>query len=67
MRAKARYRKFNHWFETYRGTEFWKSDYQMGMDELGNIYLTSIIFSTKNPDGPFAAAEYIKLMQQYDK
>lgn len=67
MRSKARYRKFNHWFETYRGTEFWKSDYQMGADEQGNIYLTSIIFSTKNPDGHYAAAEYVKIMQQYDK
>lgn len=67
MRAKARYRKFNHWFETYRGFEFFKTDYQMGADEKGNIYLTSIILSTKNPNAQYVAGEYIKLLQKYDK
>jgi hypothetical protein len=67
MRSKARYRKFNHWFETYRGFEFFKTDYQMGADEKGNIYLTSIILSTKNPNAHYVAGEYIKLMEKYDK
>jgi Family of unknown function (DUF6169) len=67
MRAKARYRKFNHWFETYLGTEFSKTDLQMGNDEDDNIYLTSIILSRNNPNSGQIIAEYNKLIDAYKK
>lgn len=49
FRAMARNRKFNQWFDWFKGTEFVKIDMQMGQDQSGEIYFTSMIIRADNP------------------
>ncbi len=49
-RASARFRKFNQWFDWYKGTSFIKIDMQMGEANNGDIYFTSLILRLENPD-----------------
>lgn len=50
FRAMARNRKFNQWFEWYKGTSFIKIDMQMGQDHKGETYFTSMIIRADNPN-----------------
>ncbi len=48
-RASARNRKFNQWFDWYKGTDFMKIDMQMGQDVNGQNYFASMIVRIDNP------------------
>jgi hypothetical protein len=45
----ARNRKFNQWFDWYKGTAFVKIDMQIGQDQSGETYFTSMIVRADNP------------------
>jgi hypothetical protein len=49
FKAMARNRKFNQWFNAYKGTKFIKIDLPMGQDVKGETYFTSMIISADNP------------------
>ncbi len=48
-RASVRNRKFNQWFDWYKGTTFLKIDMQLGQDEAGQTYFTAMILRTDHP------------------
>ena len=50
FRAKARNRKFNQWFDVYKGTSFIKVDMPMGQDNQGENYFTAMIIRADNPN-----------------
>jgi Family of unknown function (DUF6169) len=62
MRASARFRKFNQWFDWYKGTAFMKVDMQMGRDSSGEIYFTSLIMRLENPCADEIVAAFRKLI-----
>jgi Family of unknown function (DUF6169) len=62
MRASARYRKFNQWFDWYKGTSFMKIDMQMGKDTNNEIYFTSLIIRLENPNADEIVAAFRKLI-----
>ncbi len=48
-RASVRNRKFNQWFDWYKGTKFLKIDMQLGQDTSGQTYFTAMILRTDHP------------------
>ena len=67
MRASIRVRKFNQWYEWYRGNEFFKVDLQMGNDEAGQRYFTSIILHVENPDFIIIVEAFRNLVKAHTK
>jgi Family of unknown function (DUF6169) len=49
-RASVRNRKFNQWFDWYKGTTFIKIDMQLGEDANGQTYFTAMILRTDHPN-----------------
>ena len=49
-RASVRNRKFNQWFDWYKGTSFLKIDMQLGKDSTGQTYFTAMILRTDHPN-----------------
>ena len=66
-RAAARVRKFGQWFEWYKGDEFFKVDLQMGSDETGQRYFTSIILHMENPDFVVIVEAFRNLVRAHTK
>ncbi len=66
-RASARFRKFNQWFDWYKGTSFLKVDMQMGADTYGEIYFTSLILRLENPDAIEIVAMFRKMILSNQK
>ena len=48
-RASARNRKFNQWFDWYKGSTFLKIDMHLGRDLTGQTYFTAMILRTDHP------------------
>lgn len=48
-RASVRNRKFNQWFDWYKGSAFLKIDMQLGQDLTGQTYFTAMILRTDHP------------------
>ena len=61
-RASARFRKFNQWFDAYKGISFLKVDMQMGADTNGQVYFTSLIVRLENPDAIEIIAAFRKMI-----
>lgn len=61
-RASAHFRKSNQWFDSYKGASFFKVDMQMGNDEKGEIYFTSLIIKIDNPDAIEIVAAFRKMI-----
>ena len=61
-RASARFRKFNQWFDWYKGTSFLKIDMQMGQDTNGEVYFTSLILRLENPDAIEIVSAFRKMV-----
>lgn len=66
-RASARFRKFNQWFDWYKGTYFFKVDMQMGNDNKGETYFTSLIIRIDNPDAIEIVAAFRKMILSNQK
>lgn len=63
FRAMARNRKFNQWFDWYKGTSFIKIDMQMGQDDKGETYFTSMIIRADNPNIGEVVIEFRNLIE----
>ncbi|WP_374758094.1 DUF6169 family protein [Fibrella forsythiae] len=48
-RASARNRKFNQWFDWYKGSAFLKIDMHLGQDSTGQAYFTAMSLRTDHP------------------
>lgn len=63
-KATARHRKFNQWFEAFRGLAYFKLD--LGVDDLdGTTYYTSLIFRADNPNTVLIIQAYKQLIEGY--
>lgn len=63
----ARFRKFNHWFNSFNDGSFKKEDYKL-KDNLTNIiYYSSIIIKNNNPNKHEILKEFAEVMEQYLK
>ena len=63
-KATARHRKFNQWFEAFRGLAYFKLD--LGVDDLdGTTYYTSLIFRADNPNTVLIIQAYKQLIDGY--
>ena len=58
-RQVARARKFDGWFEYYRGLDYIKIDRNL-FDPTGEIYLTSLVMRHDNPDK-------VRLFEAFDR
>lgn len=59
LRQVARARKFDGWFEHYRGVDFIKIDRNL-LDPSGEIYLTSLIMRYDNP-------QKVRIFEAFDR
>lgn len=63
----TRFRKFNHWFQSFNDGSFMKEDFKL-KDKLNNtIYYSSIILKNNNPNKHEILAEFTEVMEQYLK
>jgi hypothetical protein len=67
FRAKARNRKFNQWFDSYKGTTFIKIDMPMGQDAKGENYFTAMIIRADNPHIGEIVQVFRKVINDYQK
>ena len=67
FKAVARNRKFNQWFNAYKGTTFIKIDLPMGQDTQGETYFTSMIIRADNPNISELIAVFRKVIASNQK
>lgn len=60
----ARNRKFNTWFDNYKGIDFWKLDTTL-QDDDGIVYYTSLIIRKDNPLKLRIIAAFEELPRKY--
>ena len=62
----ARFRKFNHWFNSFNDGSFKKEDYKLKDIQTQTIYYSSII-KNNNSNKHEIFAEFAEVMEQYLK
>jgi hypothetical protein len=67
MRASARMRKFNQWFEWYRGNEFLQVSLPIEQSITGEKYYNAMILHSSNPLAGVFVEAYIKLINSFKK
>jgi hypothetical protein len=67
LRASARMRKFNQWFEWYRGKEFIQVSLPIEQDKAGEKYYNAMIFHSSNSLIGILVEAYTKLINSYKK
>lgn len=63
----ARFRKFNHWFNSFNDDSFKKEDYELKDKLTSTVYYSSIIIKNNNPNKYQILAEFATIMEQYLK
>ncbi len=63
----ARFRKFNHWFNSFNDGSFEKKDFSLADYGNDSVYYSSIITKSKNPFKQEILDEFEEIMKQYSK